>query len=237
MKTPNSDFALPARELDMLAETFKRKLKTALIKYERSVPYLYQDSVGQVTIGVGHLVPTEAAVIPLLLRRRSDRQGATKDEKQAAWRAVKKENRNYTGAKDHKHHVYGAGHYEQSSALYMEAADIDQLTEAHIAEFHRYLQLAFTKQHGYQTEFDGMPENVRLALFDMMFNMGPTRFPRPWHELVAAIKQADWKDAAARSNRPQVNAERNAYVRQLFLSQAATPNLVPDVQARYSTIS
>jgi GH24 family phage-related lysozyme (muramidase) len=219
-------------EPSMLNGPFKQKLKAALVKYESSIPFLYQDSVGQVTIGVGHLVPSELKATALALRRRSDRQPATADEKKAAWKAVKAENRYYVGAKDHKQHVYGAGHYEKSSPLYMDSTDIDQLTEDHIVEFEAYLKKAFSKQNGYQTDFDGMPDNVRLALFDMMFNMGPTRFPRPWHNLVEAIKKTDWKKAADSSNRPQVNLERNAYVKSLLLSADLTPQAIPDVRSQ-----
>jgi GH24 family phage-related lysozyme (muramidase) len=223
----------------MLAGPFRAKLKAALIKFEKSVPYLYQDSIGQVTIGVGHLVEPEVKVIPLKLYRRSDQKQATLDEKKAAWQAVKKANRHYTGAKDHKQHVYGAGHYEKIAPLFMRDADIDVLTEDHTVEFHGYLRRAFTRQHGYLTEFDDMPENVRLALFDMMFNMGPTRFPKPWHKFTAALKQGDWKEAAARSNRPQVNAERNAYVRDLLESVEAetTPRPVPDLRPHMTSLA
>lgn len=223
----------------MSTEPFKAKLKAALIKFEKSVSYLYQDSVGQVTIGVGHLVEPEVKVIALKLYRRSDQKQATVDEKKAAWQVVKKEKRHYTGAKDHKQHVYGAGHYEKLSQLFMRDADIDVLTEDHIVEFHGYLRRAFTKQHGYLSEFDDMPESVRLALFDMMFNMGPTRFPRPWHQFVAALKQGDWQEAAIRSNRPQVNAERNAYVRDLLSSVQSdnTPRPVPDLRPHVTSMA
>jgi GH24 family phage-related lysozyme (muramidase) len=217
----------------MLTGPFKAKLKAALIKFEKSVPYLYQDSIGQMTIGVGHLVEPEIKVVPLKLYRRSDQKLATVEEKKAAWQAVKKENRRYTGQKDHKQHVYGAGHYEKLSSLFMKDADVDVLTEDHIVEFHGYLRRAFTRQNGYLTEFDDMPENARLALFDMMFNMGPTRFPRPWHQFVAALKRGDWQKAATQSNRPQVNAERNAYVRDLLSSvePETTPRPIPDLRS------
>ena len=221
----------------MLDFQFKKKLKAALIKYERSIPYLYQDSIGQVTIGVGHLVDMEAKAVALKLCRRSDQNPATADEKKAAWHAVKNENRHYVDVRDHKHHVYGAKHYETSSALYMKEVDIDALTEAHIVEFHRYLKRAFSRSNGYLADFDDMPDNVRLALFDMMFNMGPTRFPKNWPTFVEALKAGNWSEAALRSNRPQVNAERNAYVRSLLLSTARAPLGLPGIRPRMSPLN
>ena len=43
-------------------------------------------------------------------------------------------------------------------------------------------------------QWDGMSENRRIALTDMRFNLGPSRF-RSFRRMIAAIKRDDWAAA------------------------------------------
>lgn len=66
-------------------------------------------------------------------------------------------------------------------------------------------------------EFDVLPSSVRLALFDMIFNLGATKLRVRYPRMNRAIGEADWNKAAAESNRlPPISPARNAYVRRLF---------------------
>ncbi len=193
----------------------------ALRKHEGALDYFYRDSVGQVTIGVGHLVPTEAAAALLHLAHRNDGKPASPTEVIAAFRAVKNETFKHTGAKDHKVHVWGAHHYKGlagASNIFMPRQEMDRLLDRHIDEFYRDLKRDFTVTHGYRHAFDELPENARLALFDMIFNLGATKFPSGWPGLVRALKQENWREAARQSRRPQLSASRNQYVHDLLLS-------------------
>lgn len=206
------------------ASVFRRTLIGALEKFEGRKNYFYRDSVGQVTIGVGHLVPTEADALALRLIHRNDGKPATQDEIRAAYRAVKAEAMSYIGPHDHKKHTYGAGHYKNvpgAANIAMPEPEIDRLRDRHVRSFGVYLNQRFCKAHGYKHDFADFPADVRLALYDMMFNWGPTKFPAKWPSLVRALKAEDWRAAAAASRRPQLSRERNAYVHNLFM-QAAT---------------
>ena len=81
---------------------FRAKLKVALWKHEGACDYFYRDSVGQITIGVGHLVRFETNTAGLRLLHRKDRRPATSAEVIAAFRVVKSEPFHFKGAKDHK---------------------------------------------------------------------------------------------------------------------------------------
>ena len=200
---------------------FLRKLKPGLCKHEGVRDYFYRDSVGQVTIGVGHLVRTETDATRLHLARRDDHRPATIAEIVAAFNAVKNEPFKHTGVKDHKTHVWGSSHYlglKGAGNIFMPPREVDRLLDRHIAEFYRNLQLSFSAKHGYKRDFDAFPENVRLALFDMIFNLGPTKFPWHWPALVKALKAENWHEAARQSRRPQLSADRNKYVHDLFTS-------------------
>jgi GH24 family phage-related lysozyme (muramidase) len=200
---------------------FRAKLRVALWKHEGACDYFYRDSVGQVTIGVGHLVRHETDAAGLRLLHRSNGKSATHAELIAAFRAVKSEPFHFSGAKDHKMHVWGAKHYKNlagASNIFMPQQEIDRLLDRHIDEFDQQLKRIFTVAHGYKREFDGFPENVRLALFDMIFNLGATNFPFGWPSLVRALKVENWQDAAKQSRRPQLSASRNQYVHDLLLA-------------------
>ena len=44
-------------------------------------------------------------------------------------------------------------------------------------------------------DFNELPDNVKLALTDMMFNMGKTRFLE-FHKMIKAVKDKNFKEAA-----------------------------------------
>lgn len=87
--------------------------------------------------------------------------------------------------------------------------DIDILTDEHIESFEKELKNLYSG-------FDNLPEEVQLGLFDMIFNLGATTLGDKFPSFNKAIKEKDWTKAAKESNRPDVNAERNKYVRDLF---------------------
>lgn len=61
---------------------------------------------------------------------------------------------------------------------------------------------------------------MRLALFDMIFNLGATGLSKKWPKFNRAIAKGDWAKAADDCNRPEVQLRRNNYVKGL-LRQAA----------------
>lgn len=98
---------------------------------------------------------------------------------------------------------------------------IDRLTEQHIDSFHGELRVIYRS-------FDQYPSSVRLALFDMIFNLGATRLRTGWPSLNKAIAKEDWVAAAAESRRaPPVSPTRNTYVQELFLTAAREAELTP----------
>lgn len=106
----------------------------------------------------------------------------------------------------------------------MKDVDIDALTDNHIASFEKELKNVYS---GFST----LPGEVKLALFDMIFNLGQTRLKRKFKKMNAAIAKKDWLTTANESNRPDVNGPRNKYVKDLFIqadkkskaSQKTTP--------------
>jgi GH24 family phage-related lysozyme (muramidase) len=192
---------------------FDRKLKSALNQHEGFVDHFYKDSVGQVTIGVGNLV-TEASFAELPLRRRSDGKPATPAEIAAAFHTVKNAAYLHVGT-DKKEQAWSAGHYKNLAAnsnVYLPQSESNKLLERHISKFNLILRQKFSKSAGYKREFDEFPENIRLALFDLMFNLGSSKFPAHWPHFVEALKAENWDEVARQSRRPQLSSDRNKYV-------------------------
>lgn len=174
-------------------------------EYEGRVNHLYVDSVGRVTIGVGHLVANRSTISTITLYKTNPTKTASLKEKQDDYDSVSK-----AGA------GYAASWYKKKTTLIMTDADVNALLNKHVNEFYGYLRNIYKKSKGYPDDFDDLPKNVRLALFDMIFNLGPNKIVSVFKTFDKHLKEGDWSKAAVASNRPQVSAARNSYVQQLL---------------------
>lgn len=185
----------------------RKSLIIKLEEYEGRVPHLYVDSVGRVTVGVGHMIANRNEMSSLtFMTGGAGVRAATLKEKQDEFDAMAKQPKGRR-----------AGWYEQHATLTMRAPDIDALTFAHIDSFHAKLVKAYSKAQGHPKEFDSLPHNVQLALFDLIFNVGPTGLTK-FTQFNKSIKAGDWKKAAEQCERSQVNGARNEYVKKLLLT-------------------
>ena len=129
---------------------------------------------------------------------------ASKDEIKADYEALKKQPKNRL-----------ASFYKKHVELKLSDLDISTLTNKHIDNFEGELKRIFS---GFST----YPSEVRLALFDIIFNVGMTDLNNKWPSLKKSIKAKDWSTAAKESNRKSpISSERNKYVKDLFEKAAA----------------
>lgn len=136
----------------MLNATERRTLRTKLERYEGRVPHMYLDSRGYVTVGVGHLISTKSAAIKLLFLN-GRRMAATVAEISEDFDGLRKQPA-----------AMRASFYRGHVKLSLADDKIDRLTEQHIDSFHGELRVIYKG-------FDQYPSSVRLALFDMIFNL------------------------------------------------------------------
>ncbi len=197
-----------------LKDSVKDALVEQIEKHEGRVNHFYLDSLGNVTIGIGHLVASEAAAaeLPLYIPRMFGwwMRKATEEEKCAEYQFVL-----LNGPESF--HRYKASYYKQFTRLIMLDDDIEKLLFDHINSFHSELSRLYNRKNGCYRDFDEFPDEVQMALFDMIFNLGMTNLRTAWPKFNGAIKVADWKTAAAESRRRQVSPARNQYVRDLLL--------------------
>jgi len=198
----------------------RQQVVRKLEAFEGRIDHFYLDTAGNVTVGVGHLVPNRDAVASTSMETPVAGQvptTATLDEKRDDYDRVMAEPVGYR-----------ASMYGQVALLRMPAVEINRLRDQHIQRFYARLRATYTRGRGYQHDFDQFPLAVQMALFDLIFNLGPNRLVNVFVRLDAAIRAEDWAQAEVESNRPQVQPTRNHYVRQLFLTAAgATVACVP----------
>jgi GH24 family phage-related lysozyme (muramidase) len=195
-----------------LAGNVRAIIVKKLEQYEGRVPHLYRDTVGVVTVGVGHAVPSPAAAASLALWTVKDGKPlapATPDQILADYQMVIAQPA-----------AMAAGRYKHQ--LVMQDAAINQLRDADLQGFYKELQKRYAVAKGYRQEFDDFPADVQIALFDMIFNLGGPKLTKKFPSMNAAIKAGDWRGAAAECNRPGVPPARNGFVRKRFEAAAAS---------------
>ncbi len=189
----------------------KREVTKSLEQYEGRVKHFYLDTVGKVTIGVGHYVSNRGAVTSFPMYK-VDTQGnlvvASVVEKQADYDSV---------AKQRFGKLFAAQSFKKYTSLFMLDGDINAQRDNHIKSFYQELSSFYTVANGFKTKFDGMPPQVQRALFDMVFNLGLTKLKSQFTKFNRAIKSEKWDVAASESSRTKIDKSRNLHVENLFM--------------------
>lgn len=194
-----------------LDATVKSEVSKNIETYEGRIPHLYLDTVGKVTVGIGHMVPSKVAMVTIPMYKPSAQNAlklATFQEKQNEYDAIKKQpfGRNY-----------GASFYTNHATLVMKDIDINAQSESHIQSFYTELTAYYAANNGFSKDFDAMPVEVQKSLFDMVFNLGITKLKNQYTKMNGHIKTENWNEAAKQSNRIGISPLRNKYVYNLFL--------------------
>ena len=171
-----------------------------LRRFEGSVPWMYLDSVGKVTVGVGLMLSNEEAAHALPFLRGVDAASLADISREFARVSAMKRGEL-------------AKLYRQVNSLELSDETIDERLRQAVSGFEGYLR---SHLQGY----DGFPDAAKVALLDMAYNLGPGRLLNEYHHLLAAIARGDWQAAAVASLRHGPSAARNTWTRQQFLDAA-----------------
>ncbi|MDI2595377.1 hypothetical protein POF45_28715 [Pseudomonas sp. 681] len=180
-------------------------LLPALKNHEGDKDFMYVDSEGNVTTGVGFLLRNEdaAAEYPFV---DLDDNPATEEQKRAEWRLI--------ASKYDKNIKHTADWYEDFTELYLQGDFIDTKLKALVVGDFAGLSRNFPG-------FGGFPSAARVAIHDMYYNLGASKLQQKFPSLMAAIARRDWSAAAVESHRTKIGEDRNDYVRDLFLIAAS----------------
>lgn len=184
------------------------ELKKKIELYEGNIEHMYLDSNGFVTVGVGHMIPNASRAAKLTFYVAKTAVAATEEQKKAEYEAVLKETKGKV-----------ASWYKSKTTLFMKPADIDALTQEHIKSFEKELKNLYGSST-YPPGFEKFPEEVRLALFDMIFNLGATKLKNSYLSFNQAIAKSDWEKVASECSRKGIQLTRNNYVKGLFTKAA-----------------
>ncbi|GAA3934354.1 hypothetical protein [Litoribacillus peritrichatus] len=211
-------------KLFQLLETLKKPTS------ENNIPYMYVDTVGKVTVGVGHNLDAhkDMLTLPFMVKRFSrypvkggDTGIAINTNKILGRAATQDEIKNdYNFIKQHK----GLGKYNPENlskytTLELPVAAIDSLFKKDLS-----IALAMAKRE-FGAPFDKYPITCQAALIDIAFNVG--NFSSFRGTFVPAIKGTGvyskmpmserWKIASQNCRRGQVSADRNRHVAQWLM--------------------
>jgi len=159
---------------------------------------MYRDTVGKVTVGVGLMLPDAKAAqaLPFFLGARP----ATLEEIASDYARV-----------DALSLGRASTFYKAPSSLELKQPTIDAKLRSVLEGFEADLRAEFP-------HYDTLPDGIKMALLDMIYNLGPTGLFHGFPHLVAAVQTDAWAQAAEHCMRRGPGPERNAWTRQQFLT-------------------
>jgi GH24 family phage-related lysozyme (muramidase) len=177
------------------------EVKLLIAPSEGNKSFMYVDTTGNVTVGIGNMLPSAAAAIKLNFVNRTTKNKASPAEIANDFDAVSKQPK-----------AMAANYYQKFTNTDLPDGDIDSLFSDRVDEFQKALKKAYPK-------YDSYPKPVQLAILDMAFNLGvgALKSTVKWPKLNAAIAAQGWKKASEDCFRPDANGVRNAKIKALFL--------------------
>ncbi|WNO59745.1 glycoside hydrolase family protein [Rheinheimera sp. MMS21-TC3] len=188
-----------------ISGSLKVTLKSQIERYEGRVPHMYLDTKGFVTVGVGHLLKDAAAAKQIAFIVRETGQPASAKQIEEEFNLIKSR---FFGED------YVARDFKAFTKLQLTETVMNAQVDHHIKTFEKELKSIYGS-----AEFSAFPNKVKLALFDMIFNLGMTKLKNTFPKFNKHIKAGDYKKAALESSRKDIASERNAYVYNLLVNE------------------
>lgn len=175
-----------------------------LSQFEGSIPWMYIDTTGNVTVGVGNLLADAASAQALSFVQSDLTTPATQDQIAADFNALAGKAKGQS-----------PGYYRSFTTIRLTNDAIQTLLSNRVNGFLADLAAAFP-------DYDSYPAPACAALFDMAFNLGLGGLTSKFPHFCAAVKTQDWPAAATQCQRGGIQAARNNWANAQFL-QAAQP--------------
>jgi GH24 family phage-related lysozyme (muramidase) len=166
--------------------------------FEACVPWMYLDSVGKVTVGVGLMLPNAAAACAL---------GFTVAGAAASAEQIGADYTRVAALAPDKLPAF----YRADTSPQLPQEIIDAKLSAVLLGFEATIRAGIS---GY----DALPDGVKMALLDMAYNLGPAGLLKGYPKMLSAVEAGNWAQAAAECARGGIGAARNAWTKQQFLS-------------------
>jgi GH24 family phage-related lysozyme (muramidase) len=178
------------------------ELRDLLISNEGNISHMYLDTVGRVTVGVGHMMPSVQAAQTIDFVNRQSQQQATSQQIADDFKSVSRQQP-----------ALAASRYQQFTKLELTASGIDNLLSADIAAMETGVRSEFG-------DYDAYPEPAQDGILDMAFNLGVTGLVKHFPAFKAAAERKDWNTCAVQCHRNGISEARNEKTKELFLRAA-----------------
>lgn len=189
-------------------------------RFEGRVPYMYLDTAGNVTVGIGHMLATAGAAGRLPFCRQQAGAPAATGEILDAWQKVKACPFGQSIAASRFNPARPPAGWPALPALFLEEDAIDSLFEADMKEHARQLERSLPA-------FPSLPEPAQEVLLDMHFNLGDSGFSRTrWPKLFAAVEARNWLAASRQCRRQGIQPARNDWAHETLAGLATAGTAV-----------
>jgi GH24 family phage-related lysozyme (muramidase) len=176
--------------------------------HENIVKHMYPDSKGIITIGIGHAIPNTEAVkkLPFYFRKpiTPPRDVTDKDKideydklKAIFIRLMKNVPPGNSSV------------FRNATNLDLAEEAVKDLFEEDLKKFLRQLEQTFPHYNEY-------PDEAKLGLLDMIYNLGHAGLTGKFPKLVRAAKMGDWSTVAKECRRNGIGNKRNENTKELF---------------------
>lgn len=170
--------------------------------FEGEIPWMYLDTRGLVTVGVGEMLAAVSAAqaLPFI-----DGTGnpVTADLILAEYNRVTALPMGQAAAT-----------YRAQGSPTLAAASISDLLMTRVQGFDQQLSTRFGN-------YAAFPDPAKLGLLDMIYNLGPRGLFAGYPTFMGYVNNENWAGAAGECYRNGPNADRNNWTRQQFLAAAA----------------
>jgi GH24 family phage-related lysozyme (muramidase) len=191
-----------------------------LLRWENDKPFMYADTRGFVTTGIGNKLANAQQAIALPWLHSRTGQPATPAEVLAAFERVRARYAELRRDDPEAKKSAGAGYYEQTSDLVLPPGATSALAIGRLErDFLPGLRRLFPA-------FDAYPLPAQRALVDMIYTLGESGLKTKFPTVVTACRDGNFAKAAAychrraQPNEHRQGDERNIWTRNMFLEAA-----------------
>jgi GH24 family phage-related lysozyme (muramidase) len=170
---------------------------TAIGKFEGRIAWMYLDTLGNVTTGIGQMIPTVADALRYPFHKPSGEQAKNSDI-EAEYTRVKQMQRGLL-----------ARAYRTPDALLLSDDDINYSFKNTLINAAVELTVVFP-------DYPEYPDPAKVALLDMRYNLGITKLRNEFVNFCAAVRQRRWPVAAQECHRADQPAARNQWAAEQF---------------------
>jgi GH24 family phage-related lysozyme (muramidase) len=183
------------------ATSYQEQSANQLRIFEATIPWMYLDTRGNVTAGVGVMLPSAADALKLPWIDVKGNPASAFDVTEEFLRVQKM----LTGR--------SAQFYYLDTAPKLALTEISHMLDATVSVCEGELAKTFDK-------YAQFPVPAKLALIDMVYNLGLEKLKFEYIHFCTAVGRMDWETAAANCHRNGPGDSRNEWTKQQFLDAA-----------------